>query len=1150
MSEKEKIKQTLFQAIDNHIQETVNKAPFDKTVTNAKVTEIVDGVSIKVEFYGLSHTITVDSSSTYNVNDIVEVRIPQNNYDKIEIINQYTSAFQGTFTNSDLVDGILTITHDFGDIIFVYVIVDNNKKGVVPDDITFAENLIAIDLTSQSPITGTWQWKFGMKGGIGATGFGVPSGGTTGQTLKKASDTDYDFIWSSAGSGDVTGAASSTDNAIARFDSTSGKIIQNSLMSVDDNGSPNIPSDQTYKVGGTSLNKSHIGVPNIDNTSDQDKPISTATQTALNAKLDKNTIITGATKTKITYDVYGLVTAGRDATTADIADSTDKRYVTETQKTILSNTSGSNSGDETTSTIKTKLGTSSVSTDGYLTSTDWNTFNNKQDTLQADTDYLTPDTASSTYEPLKGADDNYVTDAQLIIIGNTSGTNSGDETVTTIKNKLSITTLSGSNTGDEDSTSIKTKLGITTLSGSNTGDQTLAGLGGVAANASITGATKTKITYDAKGLVTSGADATTADISDGTDKRYCTDTEKTAIGTIGNKANDNAVVHNSGDETVAGVKTFSSFSITPSSAPTTDYQVTNKKYVDDSIVSAGGYTDEKAQDAVGGILTDTNSIDFTYNDAGNQITADVKKQNSTSINLSIDASGLKADANFGTTSGTVSQGNHTHAESSLSFTDITTNDASTTAHGFTPKAVAPAANALNVVGITHGETGFTDKTILDGTTPSTQAFGDSASAGTSLVAAHVDHKHAMMAAPTLSGLGGVATTRKINGKDLSGDITLGLASADFVNQGTTTTVLHGNASGNPVFGAIVEADITLADNTTNDSSTTKHGFVPKATAPASGLYNYIGITNGETVYSNKALFDATNPSTQAFGDSAAVGSATVAARRDHKHAMMSAPTSVSGNAGTVTGATFTKNLTVDTGNIVLHGNADNTSALTIGSGAVSVSGSNTGDQTLAGLGGVPTSTTVNGHALSGNISVTTTDLSLNNVTNNAQVKKISSSTDNAITRWDGTSGDTPQDSLATIDDSGSVNIPTGQAYKVNNVSIAPKYKVVVIPAATLGSTGDKHITGVGFTPKYVQFFGEITSTSYFYMAHGGMDGTTQWTVYAIAGKCFKSSSYCLAATGSTGTLNFYMSYVSFDADGFTVNVGDAGDFDVVAVCYG
>ena len=36
-------------------------------------------------------------------------------------------------------------------------------------------------------------------------------------------------------------------------------------------------------------------------------------------------------------------------------------------------------------------------------------------------------------------------------------------------------------------------------------------------------------------------------------------------------------------ETVAGTKTFSSFPITPSAAPTTNYQVANKKYVDDTV---------------------------------------------------------------------------------------------------------------------------------------------------------------------------------------------------------------------------------------------------------------------------------------------------------------------------------------------------------------------------------------------------------------------------------------------------------------------------------------------------------------------------------------------------------------------------------------
>lgn len=41
-------------------------------------------------------------------------------------------------------------------------------------------------------------------------------------------------------------------------------------------------------------------------------------------------------------------------------------------------------------------------------------------------------------------------------------------------------------------------------------------------------------------------------------------------------------------------------------------------------VESGSYTDEQAQDAVGTILTDTDSIDFTYTDATPSITAAVK----------------------------------------------------------------------------------------------------------------------------------------------------------------------------------------------------------------------------------------------------------------------------------------------------------------------------------------------------------------------------------------------------------------------------------------------------------------------------------------------------------------------------------------------
>lgn len=46
----------------------------------------------------------------------------------------------------------------------------------------------------------------------------------------------------SLGTGDVTGPSSSTDNAIARFDSTTGKLLQNSVVTIGDNGSITTPS--------------------------------------------------------------------------------------------------------------------------------------------------------------------------------------------------------------------------------------------------------------------------------------------------------------------------------------------------------------------------------------------------------------------------------------------------------------------------------------------------------------------------------------------------------------------------------------------------------------------------------------------------------------------------------------------------------------------------------------------------------------------------------------------------------------------------------------------------------------------------------------------------------------------------------------------
>lgn len=55
--------------------------------------------------------------------------------------------------------------------------------------------------------------------------------------------------YNTSSGGNTAGAASSTDNAVARFDGTTGKTLQNSAVTVDDSGSITIPSGQTLAVG-------------------------------------------------------------------------------------------------------------------------------------------------------------------------------------------------------------------------------------------------------------------------------------------------------------------------------------------------------------------------------------------------------------------------------------------------------------------------------------------------------------------------------------------------------------------------------------------------------------------------------------------------------------------------------------------------------------------------------------------------------------------------------------------------------------------------------------------------------------------------------------------------------------------------------------
>jgi hypothetical protein len=153
------------------------------------------------------------------------------------------------------------------------------------------------------------------------------------------------------------------------------KISQLTTITTVDNAADLFPivdisATETKKITPTAL-KSALALNNVDNTTDANKPISSAMQTALDLKVDENAAITGATKTKITFDAKGLVTSGADATTADIADSTNKRYVTDAQATVIGNTSGTNTGDNATNTQYSGLAASKENTITATTSADY-----------------------------------------------------------------------------------------------------------------------------------------------------------------------------------------------------------------------------------------------------------------------------------------------------------------------------------------------------------------------------------------------------------------------------------------------------------------------------------------------------------------------------------------------------------------------------------------------------------------------------------------------------------------------------------------------------------------------------------------------------------------------------------------------------------
>jgi hypothetical protein len=181
-------------------------------------------------------------------------------------------------------------------------------------------------------------------------------------------------------------------------------------------------------------------------------------------------------------------------------------------------------------------------------------------------------------------------------------------------------------------------------------------------------------------------------------------------------------------------------------------------------LAPAGYTDEQAQDAVGGILTDTASVDLTYNDGANTIEAAVLPAGvdhnalaNYSANRHIDHTAVSITAGTGLSGGGDISANRTI---DLDLNDLTTD---------TPVAADTIAFYDISGGDTNKATITSLSTVIDHNTTTNYDANR-----------HIDHTAVSISAGTgLTGGGTIAANRTLS-VDLNGLTTDTPATADFI----------------------------------------------------------------------------------------------------------------------------------------------------------------------------------------------------------------------------------------------------------------------------------------------------------------------------------------------------------------------------------
>ena len=151
--------------------------------------------------------------------------------------------------------------------------------------------------------------------------------GANGRVLQANSATATGLEWVAlAGGGDALVA-----NPLSQFAATTSLQLKDTITNETGSGALVFGTSPAL-VTPTGIVKADVGLGSVDNTSDAAKPVSTAQQTALNLKAN----LAGPTFT-------GTVTI---PSTAAITDAANKRFITDAQQTVITNTSGTNTGDQ------------------------------------------------------------------------------------------------------------------------------------------------------------------------------------------------------------------------------------------------------------------------------------------------------------------------------------------------------------------------------------------------------------------------------------------------------------------------------------------------------------------------------------------------------------------------------------------------------------------------------------------------------------------------------------------------------------------------------------------------------------------------------------------------------------------------------------